>query len=60
VPVPGGLGVTEVGLVTGLTAAGVPSPTAVAAVLTYRLITFWLPPVPGWFATRHLLADGSL
>jgi undecaprenyl-diphosphatase len=41
-------------LVAGLTAAGVDSSTAVAAVLTHRLITFWLPPMFGWLAIRDL------
>jgi glycosyltransferase 2 family protein len=53
-PVPGGLGVAEAGLVAGLTAAGVPTDVAVAAALTHRLATFWLPPIAGWFALRHL------
>ena len=53
-PVPGGLGVAEAGLVAGLTAAGVPSDLAVAAALTHRLLTFWLPPVAGWLAMRRL------
>jgi uncharacterized membrane protein YbhN (UPF0104 family)/tRNA A-37 threonylcarbamoyl transferase component Bud32 len=53
-PVPGGMGVAEAGLVAGLTAAGVDSSTAVAAVLTHRLITFWLPPMFGWLAIRDL------
>jgi uncharacterized membrane protein YbhN (UPF0104 family) len=53
-PVPGGLGVAEAGLVAGLTSAGTPSAIAVAAVLTHRLVTFWLPPVAGCFAVRHL------
>jgi uncharacterized protein (TIRG00374 family) len=53
-PVPGGMGVAEAGLVAGLTAAGVDSSTAVAAVLTHRLITFWLPPAFGWLAIRDL------
>jgi uncharacterized membrane protein YbhN (UPF0104 family) len=53
-PVPGGMGVAEAGLVAGLTAAGIDSSTAVAAVLTHRLITFWLPPGFGWLAIRDL------
>ncbi len=53
-PVPGGMGVAEAGLVAGLTAAGIDSSTAVAAVLTHRLITFWLPPTFGWLAIRDL------
>ena len=53
-PVPGGLGVAEAGLVAGLTASGVPTDVAVAAALTHRVATFWLPPIAGWFALRHL------
>jgi uncharacterized membrane protein YbhN (UPF0104 family) len=53
-PVPGGLGVAEAGLVAGLAAAGVPTDIAVAAALTHRLVTFWLPPVAGWIALRRL------
>ena len=32
-PIPGGMGVTEAGMIAGLTAAGVPQETAVAATL---------------------------
>ena len=53
-PVAGGLGVVEAGLVGGLAAAGVPTDVAVAAALTHRLVTFWLPPVAGWIALRRL------
>jgi hypothetical protein len=35
---------------------GVPSAAAVAAVLVYRLLTFWGPLVPGLFAFRYLQA----
>jgi glycosyltransferase 2 family protein len=48
VPVPGGLGVVEAGLIAGLTAAGVPEEQAVAAVLIQRFFTCYLPPVWGW------------
>ena len=54
VPAPGGLGVAEATLAGALTAAGVPSAVAVAATLTQRLVTTWLPPLPGWFALRSL------
>ena len=37
-----------------LTAAGLPSALAVAATLTQRLVTTWLPTLPGWFALRAL------
>jgi glycosyltransferase 2 family protein len=48
VPVPGGLGVVEAGLIAGLTSAGVPQDQAVAAVFIQRLFTAYLPPIWGW------------
>jgi undecaprenyl-diphosphatase len=47
-PTPGGLGAMEAALVAGLTGVGMESGPAVAAVLAYRLATYWLPVVPGW------------
>jgi uncharacterized membrane protein YbhN (UPF0104 family) len=54
VPVPGGIGVAEGGLTFGLVQAGVPEGAALAAVLLYRLSTFYLPPIWGFFALRWL------
>jgi undecaprenyl-diphosphatase len=51
-PTPGGLGALEGSLVAGLTAAGAPAGPAIAAVLTFRLITYWLPVMPGLVAYR--------
>jgi uncharacterized protein (TIRG00374 family) len=48
IPVPGGLGVVEAGLIGGLTSAGVPQDQAVAAVFIQRLFTAYLPPIWGW------------
>ena len=48
VPVPGGLGVVEAGLIAGLTSAGIPQDQAVAAVFIQRLFTAYLPPIWGW------------
>jgi uncharacterized protein (TIRG00374 family) len=48
VPVPGGAGVIEVGLIAGLNAAGIPQNQAVAAVLIERFCTAYLPPIWGW------------
>jgi uncharacterized membrane protein YbhN (UPF0104 family) len=53
-PVPGGIGVIEGGLTYGLVGAGMPEETAFAAVLMYRLATFYIPPVWGFFALRWL------
>jgi uncharacterized membrane protein YbhN (UPF0104 family) len=58
VPIPGGIGVAEAGLVTGLVAVGVPKPAAMAAALVHRLCTYYLPPVWGWFSLRWLGRHG--
>ena len=60
VPVPGGIGVAEASLIAGLTAFGVPPDAASAAVVTYRLFTTYLPPIPGSYATKWLVANGDL
>jgi glycosyltransferase 2 family protein len=49
-PTPGGLVGAEAGLFAGFVAYGVSSPLAGAVVLLYRLVTYWLPLVPGCFA----------
>ena len=53
-PTPGGLGAIEAALVAGLTGVGMEPGPAVAAVLSYRLATYWLPILPGWISF-HLL-----
>jgi glycosyltransferase 2 family protein len=53
-PIPGGIGVVEGGLTYGLVLAGLPEETAFAAVLLYRIASFYLPPVWGFFALRWL------
>jgi uncharacterized membrane protein YbhN (UPF0104 family)/tRNA A-37 threonylcarbamoyl transferase component Bud32 len=57
-PTPGGLGAVEAALVAGLTAVGVGSTVAVAAVLASRLLSFWLPVLPGLVAFRVLQRRG--
>jgi undecaprenyl-diphosphatase len=59
-PVPGGLGALEAALVAGLVAAGAPTGPAIAAVLTYRLITYWLPVLPGLVSFHLLRRNGTL
>ncbi|MGE5210536.1 MAG: lysylphosphatidylglycerol synthase domain-containing protein, partial [Acidobacteriota bacterium] len=53
-PVPGGVGVTEGGLIFGLTSFGVPAEAAFAAVILYRISTFYTPPIWGFFSLRWL------
>ncbi|MFC5638901.1 lysylphosphatidylglycerol synthase transmembrane domain-containing protein [Streptomyces bullii] len=47
VPTPGGLGSVEAALVVALVAVGGPAAVATAVVLAYRVITVWLPLLPG-------------
>lgn len=60
VPTPGGIGGVEAVLAAGLTAAGVPSAVAATSVLVFRLLTWWLPVIPGWFAFTALQRRGAL
>ncbi|MET0727779.1 MAG: flippase-like domain-containing protein [Acidimicrobiales bacterium] len=53
-PTPGGLGALEAGLVAGFTGVGLDPGVAVAAVLSYRLVTYWLPILPGWISFHVL------
>jgi uncharacterized membrane protein YbhN (UPF0104 family) len=46
-PVPGGIGGVELGLVGALVLYGLPALTATAAVLLYRVIELWIPAVLG-------------
>jgi undecaprenyl-diphosphatase len=57
-PTPGGLGALEAALVAGLTGVGMSSGAAVAAVLSYRLATYWLPVLPGWASFHGLERRG--
>jgi uncharacterized membrane protein YbhN (UPF0104 family) len=46
-PIPGGIGGVEGGMIGAFAAFDVPAGRAVVAVLVYRAISFWLPTVPG-------------
>lgn len=46
-PTPGGLGGLDVTLLAALSHLGVATPVAVAAIVGYRLLTVWLPLLPG-------------
>jgi undecaprenyl-diphosphatase len=61
VPLPGGgTAVGTVGLSAVLVSFGVPEHVAVATVLANQLTYYYLPAIPGWFATRHLLRHDYL
>lgn len=59
-PTPGGLGAVEAAMAAGLTAAGIDPGIAISATLIFRLLTFWLPTIPGWLALRNLQRTGDL
>jgi undecaprenyl-diphosphatase len=59
-PTPGGLGAMEAALVAGLTGLGMESGLAVAAVLSYRLATYWVPILPGWLSFQLLERRGQI
>lgn len=47
-PTPGGLGGVEAGLMAGSVAYGETASVGLAAALLYRLLTYWLPLLPGF------------
>jgi uncharacterized protein (TIRG00374 family) len=51
---PGGVGSVDAGLIGAFLAFGLPSSTVFVAVLTYRVIAFWLPIPPGIVAYLQL------
>lgn len=58
-PLPGGIGGVEGGMIGAFLAFGVNAPLVILAVLAYRTISYWLPTVPGAVAyvqLRHTVA----
>lgn len=54
-PTPGGIGGAEAGMVAAFVAVGVPAQQGLAVALTYRLIMYWLPILPGFVAFQIAL-----
>ncbi|WP_261566170.1 lysylphosphatidylglycerol synthase transmembrane domain-containing protein [Frankia gtarii] len=59
-PTAGGVGALEPALAFGLAAAGGDAATMLAVVLVYRVISFWLPVLPGIVALAGLRRSGDL
>ncbi|HYM46122.1 MAG TPA: flippase-like domain-containing protein [Solirubrobacteraceae bacterium] len=53
-PLPGGIGGVDGGMIGAFAAFGVSVGLAVPVVLTYRLLAFWLPSIPGAIAYFQL------
>jgi uncharacterized protein (TIRG00374 family) len=51
---PGGVGSVDAGMIAAFLAFGLPSSSVFVAVLTYRVIAFWLPIPPGIVAYLQL------
>jgi uncharacterized membrane protein YbhN (UPF0104 family) len=59
-PLPGGVGGVDGGMVAALVAFGTDPGLAIVAVLAYRLFAFWLPIAPGiaaWMSLRKTVAS---
>jgi uncharacterized membrane protein YbhN (UPF0104 family) len=56
-PLPGGIGGIDLGLIGTLIVYGAPAAATAAAVLAYRIILFWLPLVVGGIAFELLRRD---
>ena len=59
-PTPGGVGGAELGLTAALASMGVNAQQALSTALLFRLITFWLPIVPGFIALQLVLSKRLL
>jgi uncharacterized protein (TIRG00374 family) len=62
-PLPGGVGGVEGGMIGAFVAFGEPASLALVAVLAYRLVSFWLPTVvggPAYLALRRTLGPSRL
>jgi uncharacterized membrane protein YbhN (UPF0104 family) len=54
IPVPGGVGPVEGGMIASFVACGVPVALALVSVLAYKTISTWLPAAPGTLAYLKL------
>jgi uncharacterized membrane protein YbhN (UPF0104 family) len=48
------MGVAEAGYTAALVALGIPETAAVSTAITFRLVTYYLPPIWGAFAMRWM------
>jgi glycosyltransferase 2 family protein len=60
VPTPGGIGTVDTALAFGVSSLGPSTGTAVLAVFLFRLVTLWLPVIPGWIAFTWMHRNDAL
>jgi uncharacterized protein (TIRG00374 family) len=58
-PLPGGVGGVDGGMIAAAIGFGLDEGLAIVAVLAYRAIAFWLPTVPGAIAYVRLRRDSE-
>jgi uncharacterized protein (TIRG00374 family) len=58
-PVPGGVGAVEGGVIGALVALGAPTGPAIAGVLAYRVASLWLPALAGVVAYVQLMREAA-
>jgi uncharacterized protein (TIRG00374 family) len=58
-PVPGGVGAVEGGVIGALVVLGTPVGPAIAGVLTYRVAALWLPAIAGTIAYVQLAREAA-
>jgi putative heme transporter len=56
-PIPGGIGAVDGGMIGALIGFGVSGGLAIVAVLSYRAFAFWLPTIPGAIAYVQLVRE---
>jgi len=59
-PTPGGLGGVEAGIVAAQISVGVTADQALSVAFVYRVLTYWLPLLPGFVALRVALKRAYL
>jgi len=59
-PTPGGLGALEVAMITAFQRIGMSAEVAVSSVFLFRVMTFWLPVLPGWITFGFLQRRGDI
>ena len=58
IPTPGGVGGVETALTAALVSYGADNAAAAGIVLMFRILTFWLPTVPGYVFLRYTQREG--
>ena len=59
-PTPGGIVAVEAALTVALISIGVDKDIALPSVLLFRVVTFWLPVLPGWVSLLYLQRRDAL